>query len=122
MSRSSLRAVQVCSIEAADLVISLGFLLLLGFVGLTIGTALSILTGRRQLRVTATVFHMEQTGFDAVPIVTLLSFLVADPFIALASAAGYAVHAPAGALPAHSVGYVYLPAAIGIGASMARAS
>ena len=35
-------------------------------------------------------------------------------FIAIASAAGYAVHAPEGALPAHAVGYVYLPAAIGI--------
>ncbi len=35
-------------------------------------------------------------------------------FIGLASAAGYAVHAPAGALPAHAVGYVYLPAAVGI--------
>jgi len=35
-------------------------------------------------------------------------------FIALASAAGYAMHAPEGALPAHAVGYVYLPAAIGI--------
>jgi len=35
-------------------------------------------------------------------------------FIAIASAAGYAVHAPDGALPAHAVGYVYLPAAIGI--------
>src|SRR5690606_33158124 len=33
-------------------------------------------------------------------------------FIAIASAAGYAVHAPEGALPAHAVGYVYLPAAI----------
>ncbi|MCW5580239.1 MAG: sulfite exporter TauE/SafE family protein [Luteimonas sp.] len=35
-------------------------------------------------------------------------------FIGLASAAGYAVNAPAGALPGHAVGYVYLPAAIGI--------
>ena len=35
-------------------------------------------------------------------------------FIGLASAAGYALNAPAGALPAHAVGYVYLPAAIGI--------
>ncbi|MDH5832672.1 sulfite exporter TauE/SafE family protein [Luteimonas kalidii] len=35
-------------------------------------------------------------------------------FIGLASAAGYAVHAPAGALPAHAIGYIYLPAAIGI--------
>ena len=35
-------------------------------------------------------------------------------FIALASAAGYALNAPAGALPDHAIGYVYLPAAIGI--------
>jgi len=49
---------------------------LLGFVGLTLSTLAMILTGRRKLRVTATVFHMEQTGFDAVPIVSLLSFLV----------------------------------------------
>ena len=35
-------------------------------------------------------------------------------FIGLASAAGYALHAPAGVLPAHALGYVYLPAAIGV--------
>ena len=35
--------------------------------------------------------------------------------IALASAAGYAAHAPAQAMPAGSLGYVFLPAAIGIG-------
>ena len=34
--------------------------------------------------------------------------------IGIASAAGYALHAPAGALPAHAVGYIYLPAAIGV--------
>ena len=34
--------------------------------------------------------------------------------IGLASALGYALHAPVGALPDHSVGYVYLPAAIGV--------
>lgn len=34
--------------------------------------------------------------------------------IGLASAAGYALHAPAGALQEHAVGYIYLPAAIGI--------
>lgn len=34
--------------------------------------------------------------------------------IGLASAAGYAVHAPPGALPEYAVGYVYLPAAIGV--------
>ena len=33
-------------------------------------------------------------------------------FIGLASAAGYALNAPAGALPAHAIGYVYLPAAL----------
>jgi len=35
-------------------------------------------------------------------------------FIGLASAAGYAIQAPPGALPAHAIGYVYLPAAIGV--------
>jgi len=35
-------------------------------------------------------------------------------FIGLASAAGYALQAPPGALPTHAVGYVYLPAAIGV--------
>lgn len=34
--------------------------------------------------------------------------------IGLASALGYALHAPAGALPQHAVGYVYLPAALGV--------
>jgi uncharacterized protein len=34
--------------------------------------------------------------------------------IGLASAVGYALHAPHGALPQYAVGYVYLPAAIGV--------
>lgn len=34
--------------------------------------------------------------------------------IGVSSALGYAMHAPAGALPAHAIGYVYLPAAIGV--------
>lgn len=34
--------------------------------------------------------------------------------IGLSSALGYALHAPAGALPQHAIGYVYLPAAIGV--------
>ena len=39
-------------------------------------------------------------------------------FIGIGSALGYALQAPAGALPlAHSVGYVYLPAAIGVAAT-----
>jgi len=32
----------------------------------------------------------------------------------LASALGYALQAPAGALPEHAIGYVYLPAAAGV--------
>ena len=35
-------------------------------------------------------------------------------FIGLSAAAGYALQAPAGALPGHALGYVYLPAAIGV--------
>ncbi|WP_313915285.1 ABC transporter permease [Tahibacter sp.] len=49
---------------------------LLGFVGMMLATLGKVLSGHRRLRLTATVFHMEQTGLDAVPIVTLLSFLV----------------------------------------------
>jgi len=49
---------------------------LLGFVGLTLMTLAKVLSGRRRLRLTSTVFHMEQTGLDAVPIVALLTFLV----------------------------------------------
>jgi uncharacterized protein len=35
-------------------------------------------------------------------------------FIAIAAAAGYAFNAPEGALPSHAVGYVYVPAALGV--------
>lgn len=35
-----------------------------------------IITGRRKLRMTSVVHHMERTGLDAVPIVSLLCFLV----------------------------------------------
>jgi phospholipid/cholesterol/gamma-HCH transport system permease protein len=48
----------------------------LGFVGLTVATLAQVLAGRRRLRWTSTVFHMEQVGLDAVPIVALLTFLV----------------------------------------------
>jgi phospholipid/cholesterol/gamma-HCH transport system permease protein len=48
----------------------------LGFVGLTMATLAQVLVGRRRLRWTSTVFHMEQVGLDAVPIVALLTFLV----------------------------------------------
>ncbi len=49
---------------------------LLGFVGLTLVTLWGVVLRQKKLRITATVFHMEQTGLDAVPIVSLLSFLV----------------------------------------------
>ncbi|WP_374012507.1 sulfite exporter TauE/SafE family protein [Pseudoxanthomonas koreensis] len=42
--------------------------------------------------------------------------------IGLASALGYAVHAPAGVLPQHGIGYVYLPAAIGVAAASVLAA
>jgi len=42
--------------------------------------------------------------------------------IGLASAAGYASNAPAGALPADAIGYVYLPAAIGVAATSVLAA
>ena len=48
----------------------------LGFVGLVLVSLLQLLLGQRRLRATATVFHMEQAGLDAVPIVALLTFLV----------------------------------------------
>ncbi len=49
---------------------------MLGFTGLVLERAVQVLLGRRRLRLTATVFHMERAGLDAVPIVCLLSFLV----------------------------------------------
>jgi phospholipid/cholesterol/gamma-HCH transport system permease protein len=49
---------------------------LLGFVGLMLATLAQVILRRKKLRSTATVFHMEQVGLDAVPIVALLSFLV----------------------------------------------
>jgi uncharacterized membrane protein YfcA len=44
-------------------------------------------------------------------------------FIAIGSALGYALQSPAGVLPlAHSIGYVYLPAAIGVAAASVLAA
>jgi len=42
--------------------------------------------------------------------------------IGLASAIGYALHAPAGALPHDAVGYIHLPAAVGVAASSVLAA
>lgn len=49
---------------------------LLGFVGLTLETFLRTLFLPKRWRVTSLIYHMEQTGLDAVPIVALLSFLI----------------------------------------------
>lgn len=49
---------------------------LFNFVGLTMSTLVTVLTGRSKMRWTSMVHHMEETGLDAVPIVALLSFLV----------------------------------------------
>jgi len=49
---------------------------LVGFIGLVLSTGLRGLLQPRRWRPTSTVFHIEQTGFDALPIVALLCFLV----------------------------------------------
>jgi uncharacterized membrane protein YfcA len=43
-------------------------------------------------------------------------------FIAIAAAAGYALHPPAGTLPAHAIGYVFVPGALGIAAGSVLAA
>ena len=54
------------------------------------------------------------TWLGVVPVRAVGTSSACGVFIGLASAAGYALHAPAGALPQHAIGYVYLPAAIGV--------
>jgi phospholipid/cholesterol/gamma-HCH transport system permease protein len=49
---------------------------LASFFGAINGCFWAILMGRRKLRMTSVVHHMERTGLDAVPIVSLLCFLV----------------------------------------------
>ncbi|MDR1062772.1 MAG: ABC transporter permease [Azoarcus sp.] len=49
---------------------------LLGFVGLILDGLARTLWQPRRWRVTATVANLEQAGFDAVPIVALLTFLI----------------------------------------------
>jgi phospholipid/cholesterol/gamma-HCH transport system permease protein len=46
------------------------------FFGTVNHCVLSILAGRRKLRITSVVHHMERSGLDAIPIVALLCFLV----------------------------------------------
>ncbi|MEO8459572.1 MAG: MlaE family lipid ABC transporter permease subunit [Dokdonella sp.] len=49
---------------------------LIGFIGLILSALARSVFDPRRWRMTATVFHVEQTGLDAVPIVGLLCFLV----------------------------------------------
>jgi len=49
---------------------------LVGFLGLTLVTALGVLLHPRRFRLTPTVHHMEQVGLDAVPLIALLSFMI----------------------------------------------
>ena len=49
---------------------------LLGFIGLTLETLARCLFHPSRWRVTALTAHIEQSGLDAVPIISLLSFLV----------------------------------------------
>jgi phospholipid/cholesterol/gamma-HCH transport system permease protein len=49
---------------------------LVGFGGLTLVTLVGTLLHPKRLRATPTVHHMEQVGFDAVPLIFLLSFMV----------------------------------------------
>ncbi len=51
-------------------------LALVGFIGLVLAAGARVLVSPRRWRVTSTVFHIEQTGFNALPIVALLCFLV----------------------------------------------
>lgn len=61
------RAVYVNALEVVALV---------SFLGETLTKLTRTVVQPRRLRVVATVFHMEQVGLDAVPLVALLSFLV----------------------------------------------
>lgn len=54
------------------------------------------------------------TWLGVAPVRAVGSSSALGVFIGLASALGYALNAPAGALPQHAVGYVYLPAAVGV--------
>ncbi|MFT3761074.1 MAG: ABC transporter permease [Pseudoxanthomonas sp.] len=49
---------------------------LLGFTGENLAKLARTLRQPRRLRLTSTVYHMEQVGLDAVPLVVLLSYLV----------------------------------------------
>ncbi len=49
---------------------------ILNFIGLTLTTLLRVLQDPKRLRVTSIVYHMEEAGIDAMPIVGLMSFMI----------------------------------------------
>jgi phospholipid/cholesterol/gamma-HCH transport system permease protein len=49
---------------------------LVGFFGLVLETLAKTIANPFRMRTTSTVYHMEQTGLNAVPIVSLISFLI----------------------------------------------
>ena len=49
---------------------------LVGFIGLILATFAGTVLRPRRWRPTSLAFHLEQTGFDAIPIVLLLNFMV----------------------------------------------
>ncbi|MFW6339483.1 MAG: MlaE family ABC transporter permease, partial [Wenzhouxiangella sp.] len=60
----------------ATLALKNNALQLLGFLGLALATLAATAFRPRRWRVTATAHHMQQSGLDALPLVSLLSFLV----------------------------------------------
>lgn len=49
---------------------------ILNFIGLTLATLARVLRNPRRLRATSIVYHMEEAGLDAMPIVALMSFMI----------------------------------------------
>lgn len=51
-------------------------LAILSFIGLTISTGVRVLSRPGRMRTTSVVYHMEETGLNAVPITGLMAFLI----------------------------------------------
>lgn len=66
----------VAEVGRRTMSILLNFRDLVGFVGLVVARFARLIVSPRRLRITALVHHMEETGLDAVPIVSLLAFLI----------------------------------------------
>ncbi|WP_375207206.1 MlaE family lipid ABC transporter permease subunit [Hyphococcus sp.] len=48
----------------------------MSFIGLTLATAMRVIANPMKMRWTSTVYHMEEAGMNAIPIVGLMSFLI----------------------------------------------